>query len=112
MNAPTFRHPVNRDQAWARYYARSGLRPATRGCRSLTNAERLSRWASKFYALPADIRHGSKAATRGRTAGDSPRSQLVARGASPRLGDEALFPAIDPADLPDWHPDSLHYAGI
>jgi hypothetical protein len=60
-----------RDRAWGRYYARRGLRFAS--MRPLTAEERLAHWASRYYALPADIRHGSKAGTRGRAASDSPR---------------------------------------
>ena len=68
-----FRDPAERDAAWGRYYARHGCRPVTRRCHPLTNPERLSSWAARYYALPADIRHGSKAATRARAVSDSPR---------------------------------------
>jgi len=41
----TFRDPVSRDRAWAKHYARSGLRlPATKECRSMPNAFRLANY--------------------------------------------------------------------
>lgn len=41
----TFRDPAARDRAWARFYARAGLRvPATKECRSMPNAFRLANY--------------------------------------------------------------------
>jgi hypothetical protein len=113
MNATTFRHPANRDAAWGRYYARHGLAPATRGCRTLSNAERLAAWAARYYPLPADIRHHSKAGTGApavRSIPLRPAPQRAAPGSVSVTGH--YFEGVDPADLPDSHPDSLHYAGF
>lgn len=90
------------------------------GCRPLSADERLAAWAARYYSAGHHRERGkprirltpgeSVAATASPAVGNSPRA---GRGTDR----PALIPAryafdgIDAADLPDWHPDSLRYAG-